>query len=219
MENNTNIPAMIPGKINPFDAISIEDKRNFIYSCLIMADTIDGYLLELESLTKKCGLYKQSFKGSLNEMKRNMEAYKTRMYKEICKDSFDELTSKLDLLDDNFSNDITILFHSINRYVYKFVKHTVHANCIACCSIIEILSTYSIMNEKRMSELINSFSTRNISIVDKNIQAISFQSRKYIGAFAQLYGSVDIDLNNCSEIELAFTIIDKKMARIHELLK
>lgn len=219
MENNKNITTEISGKINPLDAISVQDKRNFIYSCLIMADTIDGYLLELESLTKKCGLYKQTFKGSLNDMKRNMEAYKTRMYKEICKDSFNELTDKLDLLDDNFSNDITILFHSIKRYVQKFINNLDHATCIACCSVIELLSNYSVMNEKNMSELISRFSARKISVVDKNIDAIGFQARKYIGAFGSMYGSIDINLNDCDEIELAFKIIDNKFAKVHELVK
>ena len=54
---------------------------------------------------------------------------------------------------------------------------------------------------------------------DINIKAINFESKKFTGYFASIYGDVDIDLNKCDEIFMAFSIIDKKMNKIHEILK
>ena len=218
---NVRIPVFMPGNVNPLEAIDIDDRMRFVYSGLIMADTIDGYLVELELDTKRCGLYKQSFKASLNEMKRSIERYKSIMYKSVCitDSAREELVNNLDTLDDELNNDMRILFHSIKRYVQKFVSDTDHATCIARCSLIDILSSYSIMNDQKMSRILSNFTFRDLSLEDKNIKAISFQSRKYIGAFASLYGNVDIDLNDCEEIYMAFSIMDKKMSKVHEFLK
>lgn len=110
--DKVRVPLFTPGNVNPLEAIDIDDRMRFVYSGLIMADTIDGYLVELELDTKRCGLYKQSFKASLNEMKRSIERYKSIMYKSVCitDSAREELVNNLDTLDDEFGNDMRILY-------------------------------------------------------------------------------------------------------------
>lgn len=217
------IPVVIPRR-NGIDAISVldlDDRMKYIYSGLIVADTIDGYILELINDTKRSNLYRQGFKGSLNEMKRRTDKYKSIMYDSVCitESSKRELTSNLDILDDEFGNDIKILFHSIKRYVQKFIDNPDHVTCIARASIINVLSGYSIMNDEKVSRIMSKVMMRDVCLDDVNIKAINFESKKFTGYFASIYGEVDIDLNNCDEIFTAFSIIDKKMNKIHEILK
>lgn len=217
------IPVVVPRR-NGIDAISVldlDDRMKYIYSGLIVADTIDGYILELINDTKRCDLYRQGFKRSLNEMKRRIDKYKSIMYDSVCitESSKRELTSNLDILDDEFGNDIKILFHSIKRYVQKFIDNPDHVTCIARASIINVLSGYSIMNDEKVSRIMSKVMMRDVCLDDVNIKAINFESKKFTGFFASIYGEVDIDLNNCEEIFTAFSIIDKKMNKIHEILK
>lgn len=217
------IPVVVPRR-NGIDAISVldlDDRMKYIYSGLIVADTIDGYILELINDTKRSNLYRQGFKGSLNEMKRRIDKYKSIMYDSVCitESSKRELTSNLDTLDDEFGNDIKILFHSIKRYVQKFIDNQDHVTCIARASIINVLSGYSIMNDEKVSRIMSKVMMRDVCLDDVNIKAINFESKKFTGYFASIYGEVDIDLNNCDEIFTAFSIIDKKMNKIHEILK
>lgn len=217
------IPVVIPRR-NGIDAISamgLDNRKKYIYSGLIVADTIDGYILELINDTKRSNLYRQGFKGSLNEMKRRIDKYKSIMYDSVCitESSKRELTSNLDTLDDEFGNDIKILFHSIKRYVQKFIDNPDHVTCIARASIINVLSGYSIMNDEKVSRIMSKVMMRDVCLDDVNIKAINFESKKFTGLFASIYGEVDIDLNNCDEIFTAFSIIDKKMNKIHEILK
>lgn len=217
------IPVVVPRR-NGIDAISVldlDDRMKYIYSGLIVADTIDGYILELINDTKRCDLYRQGFKRSLNEMKRRIDKYKSIMYDSVCitEQAKLELTSNLDILDDEFGNDIKILFHSIKRYVQKFIDNPDHVTCIARASIINVLSGYSIMNDEKVSRIMSKVMMRDICLDDVNIKAINFESKKFTGYFASIYGEVDIDLNNCDEIFTAFSIIDKKMNKIHEILK
>lgn len=217
------IPVVVPRR-NGIDAISVldlDDRMKYIYSGLIVADTIDGYILELINDTKRSNLYRQGFKGSLNEMKRRIDKYKSIMYDSVCitESSKRELTSNLDTLDDEFGNDIKILFHSIKRYVQKFIDNQDHVTCIARASIINVLSGYSIMNDEKVSRIMSKVMMHDVCLDDVNIKAINFESKKFTGFFASIYGEVDIDLNNCEEIFTAFSIIDKKMNKIHEILK
>lgn len=217
------IPVVVPRR-NGIDAISVldlDDRMKYIYSGLIVADTIDGYILELINDTKRSNLYRQGFKGSLNEMKRRIDKYKSIMYDSVCitEPAKLELTSNLDTLDDEFGNDIKILFHSIKRYVQKFIDNPDHVTCIARASIINVLSGYSIMNDEKVSRIMSKVMMRDVCLDDVNIKAINFESKKFTGYFASIYGEVDIDLNNCDEIFTAFSIIDKKMNKIHEILK
>lgn len=217
------IPVVVPRR-NGIDAISVldlDDRMKYIYSGLIVADTIDGYILELINDTKRSNLYRQGFKRSLNEMKRRIDKYKSIMYDSVCitESSKRELTSNLDTLDDEFGNDIKILFHSIKRYVQKFIDNPDHVTCIARASIINVLSGYSIMNDEKVSRIMSKVMMRDVCLDDVNIKAINFESKKFTGFFASIYGEVDIDLNNCDEIFTAFSIIDKKMNKIHEILK
>lgn len=217
------IPVVVPRR-NGIDAISVldlDDRMKYIYSGLIVADTIDGYILELINDTKRSNLYRQGFKGSLNEMKRRIDKYKSIMYDSVCitEQAKLELTSNLDTLDDEFGNDIKILFHSIKRYVQKFIDNQDHVTCIARASIINVLSGYSIMNDEKVSRIMSKVMMRDVCLDDVNIKAINFESKKFTGYFASIYGEVDIDLNNCDEIFTAFSIIDKKMNKIHEILK
>ena len=217
------IPVVVPRR-NGIDAISamgLDNRKKYIYSGLIVADTIDGYILELINDTKRSNLYRQGFKGSLNEMKRRIDKYKSIMYDSVCitESSKRELTSNLDTLDDEFGNDIKILFHSIKRYVQKFIDNPDHVTCIARASIINVLSGYSIMNDEKVSRIMSKVMMRDVCLDDVNIKAINFESKKFTGYFASIYGEVDIDLNNCDEIFTAFSIIDKKMNKIHEILK
>lgn len=217
------IPVVVPRR-NGIDAISVldlDDRMKYIYSGLIVADTIDGYILELINDTKRSNLYRQGFKRSLNEMKRRIDKYKSIMYDSVCitEQAKLELTSNLDTLDDEFGNDIKILFHSIKRYVQKFIDNQDHVTCIARASIINVLSGYSIMNDEKVSRIMSKVMMRDVCLDDVNIKAINFESKKFTGYFASIYGEVDIDLNNCDEIFTAFSIIDKKMNKIHEILK
>lgn len=217
------IPVVVPRR-NGIDAISVldlDDRMKYIYSGLIVADTIDGYILELINDTKRSNLYRQGFKRSLNEMKRRIDKYKSIMYDSACitEQAKLELTSNLDTLDDEFGNDIKILFHSIKRYVQKFIDNPDHVTCIARASIINVLSGYSIMNDEKVSRIMSKVMMRDVCLDDVNIKAINFESKKFTGYFASIYGEVDIDLNNCNEIFTAFSIIDKKMNKIHEILK
>lgn len=217
------IPVVVPRR-NGIDAISVldlDDRMKYIYSGLIVADTIDGYILELINDTKRSNLYRQGFKRSLNEMKRRIDKYKSIMYDSVCitEQAKLELTSNLDTLDDEFGNDIKILFHSIKRYVQKFIDNPDHVTCIARASIINVLSGYSIMNDEKVSRIMSKVMMRDVCLDDVNIKAINFESKKFTGYFASIYGEVDIDLNNCNEIFTAFSIIDKKMNKIHEILK
>ena len=201
--------------------MGLDNRKKYIYSGLIVADTIDGYILELINDTKRSNLYRQGFKRSLNEMKRRIDKYKSIMYDSVCitESSKRELTSNLDTLDDEFGNDIKILFHSIKRYVQKFIDNPDHVTCIARASIINVLSGYSIMNDEKVSRIMSKVMMRDVCLDDVNIKAINFESKKFTGYFASIYGEVDIDLNNCDEIFTAFSIIDKKMNKIHEILK
>lgn len=217
------VPVVVPATngLNAISALDIDDRVKYIYSGLIATDTIDGYILELISDTKRCNLYKQGFKRSINEMKRRVDNYKSIMYRSvyITESARNELTNNLDTLDDEFRNDIKILFHSIKRYVQKFIDNPDHVTCIARASIINILSGYSIMNDEKLSRIMSKVMFRDVCLNDNNIKAINFESKKYTGYFASIYGDVDIDLNKCEEIFTAFSIIDKKMNKIHEMIK
>lgn len=216
------IPVVVPRSgIDAISVMGLDNRKKYIYSGLIVADTIDGYILELINDTKRCDLYRQGFKGSLNEMNRRIDKYKSIMYDSVCitESSKRELTSNLDTLDDEFGNDIKILFHSIKRYVQKFIDNPDHVTCIARASIINVLSGYSIMNDEKVSRIMSKVMMRDVCLDDVNIKAINFESKKFTGFFASIYGEVDIDLNNCEEIFTAFSIIDKKMNKIHEILK
>lgn len=216
------IPVVIPRSgIDAISVMGLDNRKKYIYSGLIVADTIDGYILELINDTKRCNLYRQGFKGSLNEMKRRIDKYKSIMYDSVCitESSKRELTSNLDILDDEFVNDIKILFHSIKRYVQKFIDNPDHVTCIARASIINVLSGYSIMNDEKVSRIMSKVMMRDVCLDDVNIKAINLESKKFTDFFASIYGEVDIDLNNCEEIFTAFSIIDKKMNKIHEILK
>lgn len=216
------IPVVVPRSgIDAISVMGLDNRKKYIYSGLIVADTIDGYILELINDTKRCDLYRQGFKRSLNEMKRRIDKYKSIMYDSVCitESAKRELTSNLDILDDEFGNDIKILFHSIKRYVQKFIDNPDHVTCIARASIINVLSGYSIMNDEKVSRIMSKVMMRDVCLDDVNIKAINFESKKFTGFFASIYGEVDIDLNNCEEIFTAFSIIDKKMNKIHEILK
>ena len=216
------IPVVVPRSgIEAISVMGLDNRKKYIYSGLIVADTIDGYILELIKDTKRSNLYRQGFKRSLNEMKRRIDKYKSIMYDSVCitESSKRELTSNLDILDDEFGNDIKILFHSIKRYVQKFIDNPDHVTCIARASIINVLSGYSIMNDEKVSRIMSKVMMRDVCLDDVNIKAINFESKKFTGYFASIYGEVDIDLNNCDEIFTSFSIIDKKMNKIHEILK
>lgn len=216
------IPVVVPRSgIEAISVMGLDNRKKYIYSGLIVADTIDGYILELINDTKRSNLYRQGFKRSLNEMKRRIDKYKSIMYDSVCitESSKRELTSNLDILDDEFGNDIKILFHSIKRYVQKFIDNPDHVTCIARASIINVLSGYSIMNDEKVSRIMSKVMMRDVCLDDVNIKAINFESKKFTGYFASIYGEVDIDLNNCDEIFTSFSIIDKKMNKIHEILK
>lgn len=216
------IPVVIPRSgIDAISVMGLDNRKKYIYSGLVVADTIDGYILELINDTKRSNLYRQGFKGALNEMKRRIDKYKSIMYDFVCvtESSKRELTSNLDILDDEFGNDIKILFHSIKRYVQKFIDNPDHVTCIARASIINVLSGYSIMNDEKVSRIMSKVMMRDVCLDDVNIKAINFESKKFTGFFASIYGEVDMDLINHDEIFTAFSIIDKKMSKIHEILK
>ena len=59
------IPVVIPRSgIDAISVMGLDNRKKYIYSGLIVADTIDGYILELINDTKRCDLYRQGFKRS-----------------------------------------------------------------------------------------------------------------------------------------------------------
>ena len=223
---NIRVPIVMPSKLVPskndlIKCLSIDDRRKFIYCGLLVADTIDGLILELENDTRKTGIYRNQFKNSINEIKRNIENFKAVMYRSnnLPERLRNDLVDKLDILDDNFRNDISILFISVRRYVSKFINNPDHCTCIARASAIEILSQYSLMNDKKVSEALSKSSGMDLNLQDANIKRVNLFSKKFIGEFAAFYGEVDINLNNCDEIYSAFDIINRKANKIHEIIK
>ena len=219
--SKTRVPIAMPKAKQIIEALDYDDRMKYIYSGLAIADTIDGLVLELINDTENAGLFRQGFKGALNEMRKRIESYKVIMFRSsYFNDNLrQELSDNLDKLDDSFNHDMKILFHSIKRYVEKFIGNTDHATCIARASVIELLSQYSIINDTRVSNAMSNVTGRNIHLEDYNIKGVNFQSRKYIGHFASMHGEMDINLNDCDEVYTAFDIINKKMNRIHELIK
>lgn len=220
------VPIVMPSKLVPskndlIKCLSIDDRIKFIYCGLLVADTIDGLILELENDTRKTGIYRNQFKNSINEIKRNIENFKAVMYRSnnLPERLRNDLVDKLDILDDNFRNDISILFLSVRRYVSKFINNPDHCTCMARASIIEILSQYSLMNDKIFSDILSKQSGMVLNLQDANIKRVNFFAKKFIGEFATLHGEMNIDLGDCKEIHSAFGIISQKANRIHEILK
>lgn len=217
---HVRVPIAMPSKNDLIKCLGMDDRVKFIYAGLLVADTIDGLILELENDVKKIGLYRNKFKYSINEVKRNIDNFKSVMFRSsnLSDRLRSDLVDKLDLLDDNFSNDISILFLSVKRYVSKFITNPDHCTCIARASIIEILSKYSLMNDKKVSEALSKVSGGDLNLQDSNIKRVNYFARKFIGEFALFHGEVDINLDDCDEIHSAFGIISQKANKIHEII-
>lgn len=242
--HNVRVPIFVPARITKEQSISaldLDSRFKFIYSGLCLADTIDGFIVELENDTIKAGLYRQKLKSSINEMKKRMNNFKNLMLhpncippgfekkigrklepkerKELIDNYRQSLADELDTLEDSFRKDMMILFYSIKRYISKFVPDSLHVTCLARVSVIDILSSYSLLSDKNLSEIISKASGKNVNLEDSNMRQVYFLSTVYIKEIFDRYKYIHLDLNNCDEIFTAFSIIDKKMNRIHELLK
>lgn len=197
-------------KTQIMEQIPLDTRMKFIYSGLFLADTSEMYLLDTRGKTISSGLYKQEFKFSLNRMNHAILLYKNRMYSNFSYKIREDIADKLDILHDRLDNDINILFHSINRFILKFIPNTDHATCITKVSIIEILTQFLLLRDETFNTEIGFCIIQK----DPDISTINNFSRRYINAFAKMYGEVDINLNNSDEVALAFEIFSNKLNSI-----
>lgn len=214
------VPMYVPNARSPLDAIkamTYEARTRYIYTGLMLSDTIDGYLTELQEDVKRANLYRQGFKKHLKAMQAAIGSYKQIMYNQP-EAIQEQLVDKLDLLFDEFSNDMKLFYLSTREFVRGFAVNPDHATCIARASVIEVLSQYSLLKDKEISRGISNMTFRSINLEDGNLKTINFNARRFIGEFAKIYGDVDIDLNNCESIFNAFKVIDNKASRIEQIV-
>lgn len=198
-------------------AMTYDARTRYIYTGLMLSDTIDGYLTELQQDVKLANLFRQGFKKHLKAMQAAIESYKQIMYNQP-EAIQEQLVDKLDLLFDEFSNDMRLFYLSTREFVRGFAVNPDHATCIARASVIEVLSQYSLLKDREISRGISNMTFRNINFEDPRLLTINFNARRFIGEFAKIYGNVDIDLNKCESIFNAFKVIDNKASRIEQII-
>lgn len=200
-------PRLIADKSKIIKQIPLDARMKFIYSGLFLADTAEMYLLDTRGKTISAGLYKQEFKFSLNRMNHAILLYKNRMYGNLSYRMREDLANKLDVLHDRMDKDLNILYHSINRFVLKFISNTDHATCITKVSMVEIMTQFLLLRDESFNKEIG------VDMVQKDfdISTVCNFARRYINAFARMYGEVDINLNHSDEVALAFEIFSSKL--------
>lgn len=199
--------------------IDINTRLIYIYTNVMCGDAIDGYITDLESETIKARMFRQGYKKAINGMKSGMKKYKMVMFQSsmMNQDTKDKLVETLDKLDDEFNNEIKIFYLQVRQFLLDKVSSD-HATLIAKASTIEVLSQYSIFNDKAMTKQLSKLSGRRMTSIDDNIQSVNFYAREYIREFSRRYKDIDINLNECQAIFKAFEVIDKKTNKIPEFI-
>lgn len=186
----------------------------------MIIDVIDGYIQELESATKKANLFKHEYKKILNSMRDNLDKHSKSLFSSrvLTQKLHEEMTKYLDKLDDEFGNDIKLFYLSLRQYLLGKIPNSDDVTCIARASVIEVLSSYSIMNDNEMYNLIRKIAGRPIGIRNDEMKKINFQSREYIHLFSRKYKDIDANLNDCEAAVKAFEVINNKMSKIPEII-
>lgn len=199
--------------------ININTRLIYIYSNFMLGDAIDGYITELERDTMNFNMFRQGFKKAINGMKKGIERYKQVMFKTamITEETRNKLVETLDKLDDEFHNEIKIFCLQVRQFLLDKVSSE-HATLIAKASTIEVLSQYSLINDKSMTEALSKLANRRLYSIDDNIKSVNFHAREYVREFHKVYKDIDVNLNDCQAIFNAFDIIDKKTAKIPEFI-
>ena len=164
-------------------------------------------------------MFRQGFKKAINGMKKGIERYKQVMFKTamITEETRNKLVETLDKLDDEFHNEIKIFCLQVRQFLLDKVSSE-HATLIAKASTIEVLSQYSLINDKYMTEALSKLANRRLYSIDDNIKSVNFHAREYVREFHKVYKDIDVNLNDCQAIFNAFDIIDKKTAKIPEFI-
>lgn len=199
--------------------IDINTRLIYVYSNVMLGDAIDGYITDLESLTISYNMYKQGFKKALNGMKRGIERYKDMMFKTamITEETWNQLVNTLDTLDDEFNQEIKILTLQIRQFLLDKVSSE-HATLLSKVSTIEVLSQYSLFNDRAMTEALSKIAGRRLHSIDDNIKSVNFNAREFVREFSKMYKDIDINLNECQAIFKAFEVIDRKTQKIPEIV-
>lgn len=199
--------------------IDINTRLIYIYSNIMLGDAIDCYITELERNTMNFNMFRQGFKKAINGMKKGIERYKQVMFKTamITEETRNKLVETLDKLDDEFHNEIKIFCLQVRQFLLDKVSSE-HATLIAKASTIEVLSQYSLINDKAMTEALSKLANRRLYSIDDNIKSVNFHAREYVREFHKVYKDIDVNLNDCQAIFNAFDIIDKKTAKIPEFI-
>lgn len=199
--------------------IDLKTRIIHTYSNIMLGDAIDGYITELERDAINCGMYRQSFKSSINKMKISINRYKLQMFQssKIGDKVKEKLVEALDILDDEFRDEIKLYYLSIRQFLLDKVNSD-HATLIARASVIESLSQYSLCNDNAMSKLLSKIGGRLIISKDMNMQAINYSSKEFVRHFSRLYKGVEINLNDCDTIFKSFEIIDNKISHIPDFI-
>lgn len=210
----------VPNVKSPLEAVkamTYDARTRYIYTGLMLSDMIDCYLVELKEDVKNANLFRQGFKKHLKAMQTAIESYKQIMYNQP-EAIQEQLVDKLDLLFDEFHNDIKLFYLSTREFVRGFAVNPDHATCIARASVIEVLSQYSLLKDRQISRGISNMTFRSINIEDGNLKTINFNARRFISEFSKIYGDVEINLNACELIFNAFKVIDSKASRIEQII-
>lgn len=199
--------------------IDIDTRLIYIYSNVMVGDAVDGYITDLDRATRKAGMFRHGFKKAINGMVKAMKAYKMIMFETsmMKEETREQLVTTLDKLDDEFHKDIKILCLQIRQFLLDKVSSE-HATLISYASTIEILSQYSLFNDRAMTQALSRLSGRRMTSIDDNIQLVNFYAREYVREFAKFYKDIEINLNECQAIFKAFEIIDKKTNKIPEFI-
>ena len=199
--------------------ININTRLIYIYSNVMLGDAIDGYITELERDTMNFNMFRQGFKKAINGMKKGIERYKQVMFNTamITEETRNKLVETLDKLDDEFHNEIKIFCLQVRQFLLDKVSSQ-HASLISKVSTIEVLSQYSLFNDRDMTQTLSKISGRRLHSIDYNIRTVNFNAREYVREFAKLYKDIDINLNECQAIFKAFEVIDRKTQKIPEIV-
>ena len=200
--------------------IDIETRLIYIYTGVMILDAIDGYIQELEKSTIKANLYKHDFKRVLKKLQRSYEKHSKLLIspQSMTNEVYNELTNALDKLDDEFNHDIKVFYLSLRQYLLNKIPDSDVVTCIARASVIEVLSEYSLMNDKGMFDLVRKIAGRPIGIHNEDMHMVYFYSREYIRLFSNKYKDVEANLNDCQAAVKAFEIIYKKTQQIPKFI-
>ena len=222
-----NVDIVIPRVDKPIEAIKlidVESRTMYVYSGLMLADAIDGQIVELYYGTKKKGLFRFATKKSVHEMQKNIEAFKRLMFHTNDPDMDDKLNIALDAMDDEFQEKIKLLYLSVRQYILDNVGDdpVVDSDIItilARANTVEILSQYSLFNDEVIGKKISHATFRNVNLKSKHMVQINHYAKLYMEEICRQTRKVNINFNNSEAIRKAFEAIDKHILTIPELIR